>query len=131
MRTETFLPPVTSCAIVLAAIVVAAAVGAPGPALAACGVSSGTPSTGIRPAGANTGTHAGATGSTHGVSSSSCPSMTNKTVTTNIAGGGLGGMHPLSVKTGVIHQNVQTNNLHTTTHTGTTNTKSVRVPKKT
>ena len=42
MRTEAFLRPATSCAIALAAIVAAAAVGAPGPAFAACGVSSGS-----------------------------------------------------------------------------------------
>jgi hypothetical protein len=130
MRTEAFLPSATSCAIVLAAIVATAAIGAPGPAFAACGVSSGSPSTGIRPAGASTGVHVGA-GSTHGVSSSSCPSMTNKTVTANVAGGGLAGIHPITVKTGVIHQNVQTNNLQKTTHIGSTNTKPVRVPKKT
>jgi len=130
MRTEAFLRPATSCAIVLAAILAAAAIGAPGPALAACGVSSGS-STGIHPAGASTGVHVGATGSTHGVSSSSCPTRTNTTVTANVAGGGLGGIHPVTVKTGVIHQNAQTNNLQKITHTGSTNIKSVRVAKKT
>jgi hypothetical protein len=130
MRTEAFLRPATSCAIVLAAIVAAAAIGASGPALAACGVSSGS-STGVHPVGANTGVHVGATGSTRGVSSSACPSMTNKTVTANVAGGGLGGIHPVTIKTGVVQKNVQTNNLQKITHTGSTNTKSVHVPKKT
>jgi hypothetical protein len=57
--------------------------------------------------------------------------MTNKTVTANVAGGGLGGIHPVTIKTGVVQKNVQTNNLQKITHTGSTNTKSVHVPKKT
>ncbi len=102
MRTEAFLRPATSCAIALAAIVAAAAVGAPGPAFAACGVSSGS-STGIVHApSSNAGVHAGATGSTHGTSSSSCSTMSNKTVTASVSGssirgttltGGTGGGH--------------------------------------
>jgi hypothetical protein len=132
MRTEAFVPSATSCAIVLAAIVAAAAIGASSPALALCGVvPSGSSAAAHGSPSPNAGTHSGPTASTHGVSSSSCQSMTNRTVTANVAGGGLAGIHPIMVKTGVIHQNVQTNNLQKTTHTGSTNTKPVRVPKKT
>jgi hypothetical protein len=92
MRTKVFLRPATSRAVVLAAIVAAAAIGASGPALAMCGVSSGTPSTGaVGVPSSNAGVHVGATGSTHGTSSSSCPTMSNKTVTASVGGSGLRG----------------------------------------
>ena len=93
MRTKVFLRPATSRAVVLAAIVAAAAIGASGPALAMCGVSSGSSIGSVHSpsSNANAGTHVGATGSTHGTSSSSCPTMSNKTVTASVGGSGLRG----------------------------------------
>jgi hypothetical protein len=87
MRTKAFLRP-ASCAVALAAFVAAAAIGAPGPALAAsCGVvSSGSSVGSVHPPSTTVNTHSGATaGSTHG--SSSCGTPLTKTVTASVAGG--------------------------------------------
>jgi hypothetical protein len=91
MRTKAFLRPATSCAVALAAIVAAAAIGAPGPAFAgSCGVSSGTPSTGISgPPSSNAGVHVGAP-STHGTNPSSC-ATTHNTVTASVGTGSIRG----------------------------------------
>jgi hypothetical protein len=122
MRTEVFLRPATSRVIALAVAVAAAAIGAPGPTFAACGVSSGSSTGIVQPPSSNAGVHVGATGSTHGTSPSSCPSMSNKTVTANgsMPGGGVAGAH-IFTRSGLTatNHNLRTTNLQT--HTGTTN----------
>jgi hypothetical protein len=83
MRTKAFLRPATSCAVALAAIVSAAAIGAPGPAFAAkCGGVSTHQSTGAQ-SGVHSGVISGAThasGSTGTTPISSCPSTANTVV---------------------------------------------------
>jgi hypothetical protein len=98
MRTKAFLRPATSCAIALAAIVAAAAVGAPGPALAksSCGGVSTHQNTGAQ-SGVKSGVNSGTThpaGSTGTTPISSCPSTANTVIAAPhaaVASGGLGG----------------------------------------
>jgi hypothetical protein len=122
MRTEASKRPGTCGAVLLASIVAVTAIGVSGPSLATCGVSSGA-STGLHPAGANTGVQMGMhTGTT---SPSSCPSMTNKTITATAAsGGGIAGVPRNSI--GGTHRNFQATSLKTSSsHTGTVNNKTV------
>jgi hypothetical protein len=84
MRTKAFLRPATSCAIALAAIVAAAAIGAPGPAFAksSCGGVSTHQNTGAQ-SGVKSGVNSGTThpsGSTGTTPISSCPSTANTVV---------------------------------------------------
>ncbi len=123
MRTNAFRFPV------LAAIIASAAIGASGPAFAACGVSSGG-QTGIHPATVGTGVKSGVTGSTHGASPSACPSRTNATITTNgsiLRGASGAGPHVYAHNSlTAAHHNMQTTNLQTPI--GTTN-KTAKKPK--
>jgi hypothetical protein len=117
MRTKTSRFPATCTATVLAAIIATAAIGASGSAFAACGVSSGA-QTGVHTASVGTGVKTGVAGSTHGIPSSSCPSMTNRTITANASalGGGVAGAH-IYTHSGLTstNHNLQTTHLQTPT----------------
>jgi hypothetical protein len=127
MRTKAYRFP-TMCS--AAAIIATAAIGASGPAFAACGVSSGVQS-GVH-TGVGTGVKSGVTGSTHGTSASSCPSRTNATITANSAmpGGGVAGAHILTHNNlAQTHHNLQTTNLQTPTRTTSKTANKANKPK--
>lgn len=122
MRTEPSKRRGTCSAVLIASIVAVTAIGISGPSFATCGVSSGA-SIGLRPAGANTGVQMGTHTGT--MSPSSCPSMTNKTITASAAsGGGITGAPRNSI--GGTHRNFRATLKTSNSHTGTVNNKTVR-----
>ncbi len=129
MRTKASRFPATCAATALAAIIVTTAIGASGPAFAACGVSSGAQAS-VHPASNGmAGVNTGNSGSTHGTTASACPSRTAATITANSAmpGGGVSGAHNFTHSSmTATHHNLQTTHLQTPT--GTTN-KTANKPK--
>jgi hypothetical protein len=131
MRTNASSFPAVCSATVLAAIIATAAIGASGPAFAACGVSSGVKAAVVHPASNGmAGVNTGNSGSTGGTPASACPSRTNTTITANASAlrAGLPGAHIVTHNNlTATHPNPQTT-AHLQTPTGTTN-KTAKKPK--
>src|SRR5271165_2472534 len=119
--TSTSRLPVISSGAFLASLAFAVALGASGAAHAACG---GSASTGVKPATVSTGVHVATStpsaGGTGVVSHSSCPSMSNRTITADVAGrvGPTGAIEPHPHT----HRGEWTNTNTATTNTATRNT---------
>jgi hypothetical protein len=126
MRTKAFLRPATSCAIALAAIVAAAAVGAPGPAFAAkCGGVSSSPHISAN-SGVQSGVKSGATAASGSIATtpiSSCPSTANTVISAPHAAVPSGGLGGTFTHNGT-HHNKEANIQHTMgAHTWTSTNK--------